>query len=293
MRASIVALVCTVGFLGSATWGAEETPKAIFEKVAAKYASMQTYSAEGTVVTDMDSGGGKSQSETKFSIRLKKPNLYLISWSDKTQSGPGMSMSNSGAVWNAGKQAYLYMGPGNCYEKAESDAMALAGATGISGGAAHTIPSLFFPSLKLGHSLFARFIDPKLERNEKVDGEECYVIGGSTKGSKRETFWISKERHLILKHSRSLEPPERSASAQAEYEGEMKKAVEQAGIRDETTRQIMRDALKRIRDLKGTSVEAQRKTASPKLSEKDFEFRLPADAKLSHRLFPNDPERQK
>ena len=83
----------------------------------------------------------KMNTETSFSILLKKPNLYLISWTQKNM--PMAGMTQGGAVWSDGTQPYLYMGVMNAYSKMGSDEMALASATGISGGAANTIPSLF------------------------------------------------------------------------------------------------------------------------------------------------------
>ncbi len=72
---------------------------------------MDTYKADGTIISDIDTGGTKMNTETSFSIILKKPNLYVISW---TQKMPGMSMS--GAVWSDGTQPYLYMGSNNSHK---------------------------------------------------------------------------------------------------------------------------------------------------------------------------------
>ena len=178
-------------------------PSKIFEKVVAAYKSMETYKAEGTIIADIDMGGKMTNTSTEFSIILKKPNLYRISW---RMSMPGMVQS--GAVWSDGTQPYLYMGGVNAYSKMANDSVALGGATGISGGAAFTIPSLFLSVFKEQLAPFSRLTDPKLEKVEPAENEECYVISGSSAISKQETFWISKSRYLITKYSRSLEVPE-------------------------------------------------------------------------------------
>jgi hypothetical protein len=105
-------------------------------------------------------------------------------------------MIQSGTVWSDGTQPYLYMGTLHAYSKMSSDEIAVAGATGVSGGAAMTIPSLFLPVLEK-YALFSRLKDPKLEKTERVGDEDCYVVSGTSAISTKETFWISKSK-LVL-----------------------------------------------------------------------------------------------
>src|SRR6266404_3502832 len=131
-----------VTLTGTLCFGEETDPGEILKKVIATYDSLAAYSSEGTIVSDADTAAGKMKIESSFSIKLKKPNLYLIQWDQKNSMMP--AMSQAGAVWNQGAQPYLYMGVTKAYSKMTTDEMALASATGISGGAAFTIPSLFF-----------------------------------------------------------------------------------------------------------------------------------------------------
>ena len=137
-------LAITLLMLGMPVLGEEPAADDVLKKVAEKYRTMETYKAEGTIHMDADAAGRKLQLETSFTMLLKKPNLYLISW---TQTG---IVRQSGTVWSDGTQPYLYMGATNAYAKMDSDEMALAGATGISGGAAFTIPSMFLPVFTCG-----------------------------------------------------------------------------------------------------------------------------------------------
>ncbi|MBW7989856.1 MAG: hypothetical protein FVQ84_07560 [Planctomycetes bacterium] len=141
------------------------TPSKISEKVKAAYKSMDTYKAQGTITANIDTGGTETNMETTFSIILKKPNLYLISWTQKTM--PMAGMSQSGAVWSDGAQPYLYIGGTNAYSKMGSDELALASATGISGGAAFTIPSLFLSVFKNQPDPFSRLKDPLDRKNRE------------------------------------------------------------------------------------------------------------------------------
>ena len=269
------------------------TPSEIFEKVKSAYKSMDTYKAQGTITANIDTGGTETNLETTFSIILKKPNLYLISWTQKNK--PMAGMSQSGAVWSDGAQPYLYMGGTNAYSKMGSDELALASATGISGGAAFTIPSLFFSVFKDQPDRFSRLKDPQIEKTEKVGEEDCYVISGSSSISKKETFWVSKTSYLIKKYSRSLEPPEggRQMPEMPEMTDEqLEETIKVMGQEvTEESKQKMREMMKRSRDvlkttdMKGSSTELHAEISSPKMKTKDFQFALPAGTVLKESLF--------
>ena len=265
------------------------TPDKIFEKVKTAYKSMDTYKAQGTITSNIDTGEIKVNIETSFSIILKKPNLYLISWTQKSTAMP--SMSQSGAVWSDGAQPYLYMGGTNAYSEMSSDELALAGATGISGGAAFTIPSLFFSVFKEQPAPFSRLKDPQIEMTEKVGEEDCYVISGSSSISKKETFWISKKSYLIKKYSRSLEPPEGGIAIPKITDEQVAEAIKGMGqeVTDESKKK-MREMMESTRTMfktmkmKGSSTELHTNVSSPELNKNDFKFALPEGAVLKDSL---------
>jgi hypothetical protein len=262
------------------------TPGEILKEVTATYESMQTYRAAGTIVADIDTGNMKMSTETSFSILLMKPNLYLISWTQKNM--PMAGMNQDGAVWSDGAQPYLYMGIAKAYSKMSSDEMALAGATGISGGAAFTIPSLFF---KQQPAPFSSLKDPAIEKTEQVGEEDCYVVSGSSAASKKETFWISKSNHLIVKYSRSLEREEGAAPPDMTDE-QLDEAIKGMGQQvTEENRKNMRGVMDRAQAVlkntktKGLSTETHVTISSPELSKADFRFVLPSDAVMKDSLF--------
>ncbi|MBC8459282.1 MAG: hypothetical protein H8D67_14915 [Deltaproteobacteria bacterium] len=266
------------------------TPSEIFEKVKAAYKSMDTYKAQGTITANIDTGGTETNIETSFSIILKKPNLYLISWTKKFIAMAGMSQA--GAVWSDGDQPYLYIGGTNAYSKMGSDELALAGATGISGGAAFTIPSLFLSVFKNQHDPFSRLKDPQIEKTEKVGKEDCYVISGSSSISKKETFWVSKKSYLIKKYYRSLEFPEGGRQMPEMTDEQLEEAIKGMGQEvTEESKQKMREMMKRSKDvlntshMKGSSTELHAEISSPKMNNKDFQFALPAGTVLKESLF--------
>jgi hypothetical protein len=282
MKALVLWLVLIM--TGTACSAEETQPRAILKKVIAAYESKETYSAEGTIIMDGVASGRKLNSEMSFSMKLKKPNLYLIVWNFKTVPTP--PHFHLGAVWNDGTQPYLYEEPMNAYFKMSSDEMALDVAIGKSGGATSTIPSLFFVRKKRPVS-FARLADPKLGGSERVEGEDCYVITGSTTTSKAETFWISKKTYLIRKHSHSLEPPEGGAKRPKMTDQELEEAIKAMGQEvTEERKEALRKIMQQTRDYrkaakpKGLWTELYTKIDAPKLKEADFVFAVPVGVLL-------------
>ena len=274
--------------LGAHGCAEDVTPSEIFEEVKTAYRSMDTYKAQGTITSNIDTSGMEMNTETSFSIILKKPNLYLISWSQERMSG----MSQSGAVWSDGTQPYFYMAGMNAYSKMGSDELALASATGISGGAAFTIPSLFLSVFKEQPDPFSRLKDPQIEMTEKVGDEDCYVISGSSSISKKEAFWVSKTSYLIKKYYRSLEPPEGGRQMPEMTDEQLEEAIKGMGQEvTEESKKKMREMMNRSEHvlktahMKGSSTELHAEISSPKMNTKDFHFALPAGTVLKESLF--------
>jgi hypothetical protein len=256
-------------------------PSIILNKILSKYKSLETYSSNGTIVSNAEVGATKIQTTTTFSIKLKKPNFYLVTWS---QTGV---MPQVGAVWNDGTQPYLYMGTANAYSKIGDDVSALGAATGISGGAAFTIPSLFLPALTDKIFILSRLKNLAIEKSEPIRGEDCYVLTGSSDASKKETFWISKSSSFILKYERSLEPPAGGVVIPNISEEDLEKSLSAMGkpVTEESKKQ-MREMLQTAQTnlqnsgLRGSSIETHIDISSPNMTPNDFHFTLPQGAIL-------------
>jgi outer membrane lipoprotein-sorting protein len=249
-RIRIIAIAVTLVMLCTYSFGDDTLPNEVFEKVIAKYRSMETYKTEGTITSDISSGLIKINTETSFSIRLKKPNFYLISWTHKNITKPGKAQS--GAVWSDGTQPYLYMGTINAYSKMDGDQIALNSASGMAVGATLTIPSLFLSSFIEQTDPFSRLKDLKIEKTEKIGEDDCYVISGSSAVSRMEVFWVSKSSYLIRKYYRSIE-------------------------RSDGDRQMP--------EMKGSSTEVYANVSSPELNKSDFRFDVPEGTVFKDSLF--------
>jgi RNA polymerase sigma factor (sigma-70 family) len=185
--------------------------QAIAKEALDTYAALSSYSSTGKVVQESAGQTGT----TTFSIRLQRPNLYRVDWSQTT--GP---LTSKGVVWSAGDGDYCLIEPAGqksnaTPQKMRDMQMALASATGVSGTAAAVIPGTFFGQnwgdvLKVPASGYSQL---KKGNDETVGGVDCYVVsstvdpskfpapakartaGGS--GTTTTTLWIGKQDHLI------------------------------------------------------------------------------------------------
>ena len=185
------------------------------------YATFYSYSDSGKVVTE---GGGQT-TETTFNIRMQRPNLYRIDW---TQTG-GLYIGK-GIVWSDGNGDYLVTDSADKITTAQAQRMhdmqfALGGAGGASSSAASMIPGIFFSKNGGSDALFVAAAGrTKLTKlaDEKIGGVDCQVISSvidpktlpddgklpnnaRTIGTITTKFWIGKRDRLIHQTQTTLE----------------------------------------------------------------------------------------
>jgi outer membrane lipoprotein-sorting protein len=168
----------------------------IFFKARGAYAALTSYSDQGTTVAVLNG----LTITTTFTIKLGRPNLYRIAWVQTNDSPYSTTTTKPQSVWSAGDGDFLDM-LGRGPQKQVDQAMALSSATGISGGAAATIPSEFFNS-PWGNQLSSAERNDKRQPDEKVGDVDCYVFSGSAKG-RTSTVWIGK-RDFLIRQVRTL-----------------------------------------------------------------------------------------
>ena len=164
-------------------------PVDIIKRAQAKYASLTNYSDEGRSIAT----GDGTTITTSFTIRLAQTNLYRIEWQQNRESSFSTIKTKAQAVWSAGEGDFLELGSGAIRQVGLE--MALAGATGISGGAADTIPGIFF-KLNWGNQFGDSVSSEKQQTDEKVGDVDCYVFTSDSKGPTR-TLWIGRQDFLI------------------------------------------------------------------------------------------------
>jgi hypothetical protein len=133
---------------------------AILAQARDAYAELTSYSDSGTMATRM---GSFSQDGT-FTIRMQRPSFYRIAWT---------GLGSGGMAWCDGTGDYLRFA-GRADEKQKDRETVLAGATGISGNAASTIPASFF------HEQWGAVLnsigDCHVLPDEPVDSIACSVV---------------------------------------------------------------------------------------------------------------------
>ena len=212
MKKTIVVALLTLGcawfgLVAVARQAAVPTAPEIMAKFAAKYAGLTSLAVTGRVITDIDTSGGnnptpapkpgelkydtgKPGSVTTFSVRLAKPDLYRIEWSQMVTE----SYTQKGAAWSSGQGDFLLLAGKKQTITGGMD-MALASATGVSGGVASTLPPVFFQrQTNQFHSLGNLSLLPE----EKIGDDLCYVVSGELSGQKL-IFWITKDYSLKQK----------------------------------------------------------------------------------------------
>ena len=157
----------------------------ILKKSMDAYASLTSYRSTGTIVSEMS--GNKTT--TKFNVVLARPDLYRIDWIQTHAS-----LTSKGAVWSAGDGDFLQIENLNP-QKQKNMEMAIASATGVSGGAAASIPGTFF-NMNWGNSLKPLLLGQKQE-SAQVGGVDCYVLTTKVGGDGTLTIWIGKSDFLI------------------------------------------------------------------------------------------------
>lgn len=154
----------------------------IVRRTLARYASLETYVAEGMIRED--------KMETRFSIRLARPDSYRVVWR-RTLGG----VDREGAVWSAREGPRVRLDK-LAFEPAD-DLEALS-STGVnSSQATVTVPFLFFPAFQ-DESALRHLAGFELQGTEEINGEPCYLIAAASPQGDRTQLWISKKRLLLL-----------------------------------------------------------------------------------------------
>ena len=194
--------VATVAF--SQTGGGDKlTAQEIAGKARDAYAALSTYSDSGTAVSEI---AGQNITLT-FNIRLQRPNLYRIDWTQ----GTGLK----GVVWSGGSGDYFLITAPGQEENAKSQKMqnmktALSQATPLSYSSASGIPGIFF-NQDFGDLFFAPAASGRYplqkEKDAKLGAVDCYVVSSVIDLSKQPdkgkpgkgttVLWIGKGDFLI------------------------------------------------------------------------------------------------
>jgi len=168
----------------------------VIQNMVLKYGNCQTYQDLGRV-----EGG---QGITTFKTYFVRPNKFRFDWIYEDRG--------SNSIWSDGLKVFSRHSSKGELEEEPDLSMAIAGATGVSQGTAHTVPTLLMPDLEVSLSsqtLLKRFPDEFWESEIESDdnvielfGKKCDSICHrvrSTKANNQADLWIRMSDYALVK----------------------------------------------------------------------------------------------
>ena len=163
----------------------------VLVRAVKKYANVTTYRDSGVVRIVYIEGWGRRTEERPFKTAFVRPDKFRFEY---TETHP-LGRVTRYVVWQRGPDVRKWWDVKPKVETLPSLDAGLAGATGVSGGAAHTIPRLLLPGSVTGRSVGDMTQVERLSDAE-CGGDTCARVVGIYAGSKR-TLWISLRSFLL------------------------------------------------------------------------------------------------
>lgn len=164
--------------------------------IAARYRMLDSYTDEGYVRTSGPTRPHKVWFETQFS----RPSLFRFQFSRPHPYPPLRHLVTKVVIGSDGTTAYFCMERDGSVRRTDVErdlGLAVAGATGISSGAAHTIGNLLLECVG-GFSL-SMLNRPRFRRSRVFRGEHCSRITGIHPRGGRFTLWFGTSDLLLRK----------------------------------------------------------------------------------------------
>lgn len=162
----------------------------VLDRMAKAYESCKSYHDSGVVKTVFIVAGFKRAEEKPFTTAFVRPNRFRFEYTEKV-----FNSEHRYIVWSNGKAVQTWWDIKPEVEKEKSLSLALAGATGVSGGSAHTIPALLLPNEIEGRTLMD-LTEAKRIDDAKLDKVKCFRIEGKFADSPI-TLWIDQKNFLV------------------------------------------------------------------------------------------------
>lgn len=169
-------------------------PRALIERIVARYRSLRSYSDRGTV-RDLSA----SRDAVRFSTAYRQPTKFRFEFESPHPYGPLRHKSSRCQIGHDGGAPYFW----SCsydgekkLERQEPFDLVVAGATGISRASAHTIAALLFPSI--GGLEFLRLKSIRSYRGKVVCGVPCLGVTAKHPAGGRIDMFFG-QRDLLLR----------------------------------------------------------------------------------------------
>jgi hypothetical protein len=211
----LLVLIPLVWFPSSAVSGQEGSTLSgseVLSRLVSKCANVKTYRDTGTVrIVYLESEGRRTE-ERPFKTAFVRPDKFRFEYTEKHPSGRVTRY----VVWQSGSNVKKWWDIHPTVETLASLDLGLAGATGVSGGSAHTVPRLLLPTSVSGRSLEDMKEIKRLDDAE-CGGDTCARVVGTYAGSQR-TLWISLRSFLLRRDEWGTTFPDFRTESTVTYE---------------------------------------------------------------------------
>ena len=172
--------------------------ESLLSRVEQRYATCRTYRDTGLAMTNF----GNRVSRTRFKTALVRRKTFRFEWEEQSFIGAPVWQSNG--VWRNRNEVRSWMNFEAEPRTGVKFRLAIAGAMGVSGGLAASIPGLLMPGALSGQYL-RRLKDKALGSNGSVEGDECYRLQGvvAHRGDTI-TIWIDVKTLAIRRVDRGV-----------------------------------------------------------------------------------------
>jgi hypothetical protein len=163
------------------------------------YAAMTSYADTGEVNTTQ-LAPGKKPVQVRFSTLYQRPSLFRFEFLRPHPYPPLNQIVTQFVFGFDGTSAYQRKtkhSESATLTSLESLPVAIASATGISKGTAHTVARLLTPEME-GFSLLD-LIEPRLNEQKHIDGITCYSIDAQHPNGSRYGLWIENDTFRLRK----------------------------------------------------------------------------------------------
>jgi hypothetical protein len=162
----------------------------VLAHMAQTYATCRSYSDTGVVRIVYFEEGRQRTEERPFKTAFVRPDHFRFEFTDTF-----LGKSRRYIVWQQGLDVYTWWDIKPGQQTLSSLDLGLAGATGVSGGSAHTVPSLLLPGVVSGRSLRELTDITRLE-DAACGTATCAQVEGLY-GKQTRTLWIELDTFLL------------------------------------------------------------------------------------------------
>ena len=165
-----------------------EEADTVLAQVGLTYRELKSYSDKGFMESrDHPDSPELDIRKWTFSTHFRRPNFFRFEWCCSDREGVNV-------IWCDGENAFAKYSYENRARHVENLSRAIAGATGISGGTAHTVSSLLMEEVggrKLTDMKHVNYLGTEI-----VNGEDCHHLQHSIRD---QHIFISKSKATVLR----------------------------------------------------------------------------------------------